>query len=69
MTGPVPGGYLDSVAAMYEVMNDAPLESGALEDEKWTRSEWPAWTSGSLREEIASTPSWRPVLRLGSRPA
>jgi GNAT superfamily N-acetyltransferase len=36
MTGPVSGGYLDSVAAMYEVMNDAPLESGALEDEKWT---------------------------------
>jgi GNAT superfamily N-acetyltransferase len=36
MTGPVPDGYVDSVAAMYEVMNDAPLESGALEDEKWT---------------------------------
>ena len=36
MTGPVPAGYLDPVAAMYEVMNDAPLESDALEDEKWT---------------------------------
>ena len=36
ITGPVAGGYLDSLAAMYEVMNDAPLESGALEDEKWT---------------------------------
>jgi GNAT superfamily N-acetyltransferase len=36
MTGPVPDGYLDSVAAMYEVMNDAPLESEAMEDEKWT---------------------------------
>ncbi|HUB38685.1 MAG TPA: GNAT family N-acetyltransferase [Streptosporangiaceae bacterium] len=36
MTGSVPGGYLEQVAAMYEVMNDAPLESGALEDEKWT---------------------------------
>jgi GNAT superfamily N-acetyltransferase len=36
MTGPVPDDYLDSVAVMYEVMNDAPLESPALEDEKWT---------------------------------
>jgi GNAT superfamily N-acetyltransferase len=36
ITGPVPGGYLKSAAAMYAVMNDAPLESGALEDEKWT---------------------------------
>lgn len=36
MTGPVPDGYLDSVAAMYEVMNDAPLESASIEDEKWT---------------------------------
>jgi GNAT superfamily N-acetyltransferase len=36
ITGPVPAGYLDAVAAMYEVMNDAPLESAALEDEKWT---------------------------------
>jgi GNAT superfamily N-acetyltransferase len=36
ITGPVPDGYLDTVAAMYEVMNDAPPESGALEDEKWT---------------------------------
>jgi RimJ/RimL family protein N-acetyltransferase len=36
MTGPVPDSYLDSVAAMYEVMNDAPVESEALEDEKWT---------------------------------
>ena len=36
ITGPVPAGYLDAVAAMYEVMNDAPVESAALEDEKWT---------------------------------
>jgi GNAT superfamily N-acetyltransferase len=36
ITGPVPAGYLDAVAVMYEVMNDAPLESAALEDEKWT---------------------------------
>ena len=36
ITGPVPTGYLDAVAAMYEVMNDAPVESAALQDEKWT---------------------------------
>ena len=36
ITGPVPADHLDAVAAMYEVMNDAPLESAALEDEKWT---------------------------------
>jgi GNAT superfamily N-acetyltransferase len=36
ITGPVPDGYLDSVAAMYEVMNDAPLESESFEDERWT---------------------------------
>ena len=35
-TGPVPDGHLGSVVAMYEVMNDAPPESGAIEDEKWT---------------------------------
>lgn len=36
LTDAVPDSYLDSVAAMYEVMNDAPPESAALEDEKWT---------------------------------
>jgi GNAT superfamily N-acetyltransferase len=36
LMGTVPADYLGSVAAMYEVMNDAPVESDALEDEKFT---------------------------------
>jgi GNAT superfamily N-acetyltransferase len=53
MTGPVPRRYLDPVAAMYEVMNDAPPESGALEDEKWTP------------ERVADLDEW--LLAMGDR--
>jgi GNAT superfamily N-acetyltransferase len=36
MAGPVPADRLEAVAAMFGVVNDAPQESAALEDESWT---------------------------------
>jgi GNAT superfamily N-acetyltransferase len=36
LTGPIPAACLADTAALYDVVNDAPHESEALEDEVWT---------------------------------
>jgi GNAT superfamily N-acetyltransferase/RimJ/RimL family protein N-acetyltransferase len=45
--GPTPQEYLGAVAVLNEAMNDAPRESAALEDERWTA------------ERVAKADVWR----------